>query len=247
MDTAPATKKLDTLSKETILKLAACAGLAAFWVFFLWNFFERGVYALVLNAFVFLSLFLGLFLWVLREKKRHSAYDITWVIPFCLITISFFIYDNPFLKITSILAFPALFAIFYNYAFLDGKQARYWNSVFLAKILSRVVSLAVAAGRSAMLYLEMIIPAGQVKRKIIAKVIIGLAVFLAFALTVFIPLLSSADAAFADKIQVIYDWAREIFSTVFVNKILTFIILSLVISAALFVWTKNFDYEDGTK
>ena len=49
---------------------------------------------------------------------------------------------------------------------------------------------------------------------------------------------------FADKVQVIYDWIKEIFSIPVVYKIIIFIIFSVLMSSMLFAWGKRFDYEE---
>lgn len=234
----------ENLTKKLILKLILCGGLSAFWVIFIWGFWSRGVYALGINAFVFSLLFVGLFIWVLHEKEKLSANDLIWIIPFGLITLSFLIYDNPFLKVISLLVSTILLAWFCNYAFLDDKKTRHWSFYFFSQIFKRVFSFLGQIGKSAILYLELIIPAEKAKRKIIAKIISGIILFLIIALTVFVPLLSSADSVFAGKMQIIYSLVKEIFSVPVVYKIVTFIILSVLAFSILFSWSKRFNYEE---
>jgi len=243
-------KKIEIFTKSLIIKLVLCAALSAFWVIFLWNFWNRGIYALGLNAWIFSSLTILLFVGVLRWKNNFFRRDLIWIIPFVLISLSFALYDNPFLKITSILVFIGLFPVFYNYSFLSEKEKRYWNFDFFIRILKRVFSFLTQIGRSLILYLELIIPANKSKRNIIAKSIAGVILFLIIALTVFIPLLSSADTVFAGKIQVIYNFVKEFFSVPVVYKIITFVILSIITFSMLFAWGKSFVYqekEEGSK
>jgi len=186
--------------------------LAVFWVVFLWNFWDKGVYALGFNAAIFGFLFLGLFIWVLFKKVAYVKSDLTWIIPLGLIVLSFALYDNPFLKGSSLLVFPVLFVIFYNQAFLKDKKTTIWNSQFILKIIERFFSFFTELGRSATSYLNLIIPVKKEKKGVIVRVIGGLLLFLLLALTVFIPLLSSADAVFAGKVQALYDFFTHIFS-----------------------------------
>ena len=236
---------LKDLTKRPAFKLIIFAGLSLFWVVFMWNFWDKGPYALGINAFVFLSLFIWTFISILREKEHFSKSDWSWIIPLLLIALSFLIYDNPFIKIINILVFPVLFAGFYNYAFLDNKEKRYWNPVFFLRILQRIFSFFSKLLKSLMLYLEMIVPADKGKKGIVSKVIAGVGLFLLIALTVFIPLLSSADPAFADKMGLINAWVKEIFSGPWAYKVIVFIILSVSMLSMSSAWGRKLDYEES--
>src|SRR3989344_7554171 len=96
----------EKLPKDTIIKLAVCVGLAAFWVIFLWNFWDKWIYALGINAFVFGSLFFGFFVWVLFKKGGYLKEDLVWIVPLSLIIISFLLYDNPFVKVVTLFVWP---------------------------------------------------------------------------------------------------------------------------------------------
>ncbi|MBI2637697.1 MAG: hypothetical protein HYW88_02240, partial [Candidatus Sungbacteria bacterium] len=132
-----------------ILKLIYCAGVALFAVLFLWNFWSTGPYALGMNAFVFFSLLLGVFIRVLHIEGKYGKHDLLWIIPFALIIASFAIYDNPFLKMAAIVVLPPLFALFYNSAFLADKNSVYWNQGFIIHICVRILSLLGELGNSA--------------------------------------------------------------------------------------------------
>lgn len=234
----------EKLGKELILKLFLSIIPAIFWVAFLWNFWDKGIYILGFNATIFGFISLGLFIWVLRQKGHYTKHDLFWIIPMILIFLSYSIYDNPFLKITSLLVLPVMFALFYNQAFLTDKKTRRWNFEFILKIVVRFFSFFTALGQTAKLYLHLIMPAGQTKKNTIARIIGGIILFLIIALTVFIPLLSSADALFAEKMGVIYEWFLNIFSSVFVYKLLVAVALTILIFSALAAWGKKFDYKE---
>src|SRR3989344_7827073 len=167
-----------------------CAGLAFFCVVFLWGFFDRGPYALGLNAFTFLSLFFGLFLWILHKNGKYTSSDLVWIIPIILIITGFLLYDNPFIKIVSIPILPTLFVLFYSQALLSGKQKTYWGFMFFIQILTRALSLAGQLGESIKVYTN---------KQLIIRVVIGVVIFLVAALLVFLPLLSSADVVFSKE------------------------------------------------
>lgn len=238
-------KKIESLTKEIVIKLIFSVALATFWVIFIWNFWDKGIYALGLNAFVFTSLLSALLIKDLDKKKKLTTNDLTWIIPLGLIVLSFLIYDNPFLKVISILIYTFSFGGFINYALLSNKKSVFWNFQLFSKIFKRFFSFFEKISESALLHLELIIPANQEKRRIIAKIIFGIILFLVIAVTIFIPLLSSADHVFASKIQIIYNFIKYFFvSSTIYNKIIFAIILSITIFSALLAWNKKFDYEE---
>ncbi len=230
--------------KNQKVKLIWSAVLAIFWVIFLWNFWDKGIYALGLNAAIFDFLLLGLFIWTLRKKNCWHKCDLLWLIPIILIILSYAIYDNPFLKSVSLLVLPVAFAIFYNQAFLPDKKTKLWNFEFIFKIINRFFSFFKKIGQSSILYLNLIIPTDKTKKHVIARIIGGVILFLIIALTIFIPLLSSADALFAGKVQIIYDWFLSIVSLPFVYKLLTSIVLAVFFFSVLMAWSKEFSYQE---
>lgn len=238
-------------SRGLILKLLYCAGLALFWVLFLWNFWDNGPYALGINAFVFLSLFFGIFIWVLRKEGKYASYDLLWIVPLALMIASFAIYDNPFLKVANIMAMPALFALFYNHAFLTDKKTNYWNYEFITNMCGRILSVIGQISDSVKTYLTLIIPASKTNKRVIVRVVAGVVIFLAAALVVFAPLLSSADAVFSENVQVITKWLQDIFLTLLVYRIVVFAILSVLFFSMLTAWSLSFHYiekdENGTQ
>jgi len=232
------------LTKPLVGQLLLCAGLAMFWVIFIWGFWHKGIYALGINFFIFLALFCGLFLSVIYRKVKFRFNDLVWLVPISLIILSFLIYDNPFLKIISLLVLPIIFALFYNYLSLDNKEARHWDFHFLINIIKRIFSFLSKIGLSIILYLELIIPANKNNKRVIAKVIAGVFLFLIIALTIIVPLLSSADKIFSDKMEFIYSWLKAHFSFILMYKIITAVILSILTFSALFAWNKKFDYQE---
>lgn len=239
--------KLLAPQNELFLKMVLSSFLALFWVIFLWNFWNKGVYALGFNATVFCFLLLGLFIFVLYKSSHYSRHDLYWMIPISLIMLSYALYDNPFLKIVSLLVLPLALGIFYNQAFFPDKKDGLWNFSFVLKIIARFFSFLREIGKTAKLYLSWLIPTNKTKERIILRTILGLILFLIIAFTVFIPLLSSADPVFASKVQGIYDFFLNIISRSFVYKLLVFIILSLLFFSVLNAWSKLFDGQKQTE
>lgn len=237
-------EKLLAPERELPLKLFLSAALAFFWVIFLWNFWDKGIYALGLNATVFWLLLFGLFIFVLHRSGHYSRYDLYWIIPTALIMFSYALYDNPFLKIVSLLVIPLALGIFYNQAYLPNKKNNLWNFDFVLKITARFFSFFRSIGQTAKLYISLVVPADKVKERVVLRIILGLILFLIIAFTIFIPLLSSADPIFAFKVQGIYDWFVKIIALSFVYKLLVFIFLSLLFFSVLTAWSKIFDYKE---
>jgi len=229
--------------RESLVKLALSAALAFFWVIFLWNFWSQGVYALGINAAIFFLLLSGLFIFVLRRRGLYSRRDLYWIIPLLLIMLSYALYDNPFLKLVSLLIIPLASGIFYNQAFLSDKESRQWNFSFVLKIASRFFSFFGQIGQTINLYISLVMPADKTKKSRVLRAVIGLILFLIIAFTVFIPLLSAADPVFALKVQGIYDLFLKIISLSFIYKLLVFILLSLLFFSVLAAWSKAFDYQ----
>lgn len=238
----------EKITEETMIKPAVCVGLAVFWVIFLWNFWDKDVYALGINAFVFLALFLGFFVWVLFEKGRYLKEDFFWIVPLSLMIVSFFLYDNPFLKAATLFVWPVSFFIFYNYAFLNDRRERPWDlSLAFHMFIGRLVAILGNIGKSAILYLEFIIPANEKYKKIIARVLMGLVSFIIIALVVLLPLLSSADESFARIVRVVHDWIINIIPLSFVHRLIFTIILSITFFAAVITWGNEFSCRKKEK
>ncbi len=234
-----------SLTKELIIKQLISALVSLFFVVFVWNFWSKGIIALGINAFVLLVFILLLFLRELQIQKRIQRSDFIWIVPLFMIALSFLIYDNTFLKVTSLLVFPVAFSFFYYNSFFERK-CDYWDLHFFKKYVVRVFSFIDKITTSINLYLELVIPAGKASWKMIAKIVLSIILFLTLAFTIFIPLLSSADAMFASKIKYIYDWLNQIFSLPLVNKSIVFMIFSVLLFSVQSAWArKNEIKEDG--
>jgi|GEM_PF-532931 len=237
-------EKMPAPKRELLFKLSLSAALAIFWVIFLWNFWDKGVYALGLNAAIFWFLLFGLFIFALHRNGHYSHYDLYWIIPVSLIMFSYALYDNPFLKLISLLVIPLAVGVFYNQAYLPDKKDRLWNSDFILNIVARFFSFFGEIGQTVKLYIGLVIPADKTKERVALRIILGLILFLVIAFTIFIPVLSSADPVFAVKMHGIYDWFLKVMALSFVYKLLVFIFLFIFFFSVLAAWSKIFDYKE---
>lgn len=230
----------DAIQKKQTNNLLASCAIALFGVLFLWNFWERGVSALGINFFIFLFLIFLLFNWQeLKEKKFFNRNNIICQLPIFLIFCGFLIYENPFIKIVSIIILPILFAVFYNYARLDYSANRYWDFNFLNQFVIRISSFFGCIGKAVKCYVETLLPKDGGKRKI-TKILIGILFFLALAVVVIIPLLSSADREFANKINFFYLWIKNLIAFNVVAKFIVFCFLSVFLMAGFLAWQPVF-------
>ena len=232
------------LTKEAVINMAWCLGLALFWVVFIWGIWQRGVFALGANAFVFFAFALALFIRVLYRRRHYQKRDLAWIVPLCLIALSYLIYDNPFLKAVNMLVYPALGAVFINYGFLKDKDKKHWDLDFVLHLIGRIFSFLAKIGEALNSYIDLLVPKAKRSRGTVRKTIVGIILFLVIAFTVIIPLLSAADSIFAARVDIFFGWFKNLFSEIIVYKIGVFMILSVGLFAALLAWGRSHDYKE---
>jgi hypothetical protein len=214
--------------------------LSAGWAALLWNFWDRGVFALGVNAAVYLAALASLFLWMARSKGIDLRENLRWVVPIFLIIASYALYDNPFLKSVSLLVLPVLFAGFLNHAFLEEKGRHPWDLRLLLTLVGRVAGFLFGLWHAAALHLQLIENAENRRHETLRRVVLGVVLFLAIASAVIVPLLASADATFGAQTDAILQWFGRFISADTVMKILVAAILSVATVAALVEWCKPF-------
>lgn len=218
------------------------AGLALFWVIFIWNFWEKGIYALGINATVFLLLALCLFLQPLYASRKLTASDAVWILPFFLIAISYSLYDDPFWKITSMLIVPVSFAVFYLQSFIQS--AVRWTLYFFFNIALQFISIFKYIFVVAERYMDFIAPKKASGRRVFIKVLIGIFILVVISVVVVIPLLSSSDAVFQKAVKDVYEWLKNFIFLSFWYRVLAFIGFSFLFGAALFSWGRQFNIPE---
>ncbi len=225
------------LERTNKILLSWSLGLALFWVVFLWGFIERGIVALGLNAFVYLGATLALFLWVMKNEGVSLKKNTAWIVPIALIVASYALYDNPILKAVSIPALPALFALFYNEAFLSAHGRMRWDGGALLTLVRRAFSPFIHV-RNAIDLTERALARVWKNPGIAKRVAAGIGIFAFMAAAVVIPLLSSADAQFAATMGFVSRWLSQLFTASFFGKTLVFLLLLIGTLALIFAWAK---------
>jgi hypothetical protein len=241
----PIIKERPALSRTLIINMIWSLGLSLFWVVFIWNFWDKGPYALGVNATVFFIALLAMFIRPLYYHRQYGKKDLYWIIPLGLIALSFLLYDNPFIKIVNVFVYPLLIFLFVNYGFLKDKEKRYWGTTFIANFFSRFFSLFGQIGIALKYYIAMLSP--KQRKGTARQVVLGLVLMLAIAFIVVIPLLSSADPVFGDKLAFVYDLVRRYISESAMAKIIFFLVFSPLLFSSFLAWAREFDYEDKEK
>lgn len=218
-------------------KLFWSLGLALFWVIFLWGFFARGIYALGVNAFLYLGATTALFLWAMKRDGISLRKNLVWILPIYLIVTSYLLYDNPFLKVVSILVLPTTFALFYNEAYLSANGRPRWSGKIIEALVWRALSIVTHIRKAGELFERLVLRARK-NPSTTKRVVVGIVLFLFVAVILVIPLLSSADAQFAAMMGFVNDWIKKLFSTSLFGKFLLFFLLSIGTIAALLAWSR---------
>lgn len=220
--------------------------LSLFFIIFLWGLWSKEFFALGINFALYLTLVTLFFVSRLRQNNKYSTNDLAWIIPLLLLSLSFALYENPFFKVFGLLSFPVLLALFYTYAFVDQKKEIDWDGLFIFKIIKHCLSFFLFLITSVRLLVDSVYDKENGDMGIVKRVVIGLALLL-FSLLIIIPLLSSADPLFAQKLKPFYDAIIDILSTSIVAKIIVFVVLSIGTLTALMAWGRPLIIAGPTK
>ncbi|MFH0856833.1 MAG: DUF4173 domain-containing protein [bacterium] len=224
------------------LPMLFSSGISLFFVIFLWGFGENDIFALGFNLAVFL-LFLLIYLGFNNEKFLNKK-NLLWSIPIIFISISFAVFENPFIKAVNILVWPIMVLIFYNYSQLEDSKNKFLNLDFFVSLIKRIFQFLGKVGTAIETYTHILTDSENKKRALIKRIIAGIILFLLIAFIVIIPLLSSADKIFAQKIDFIYVWVKNLVSMTFLAKAVVFSILSIFFLALGMAWQKVFTYNE---
>lgn len=194
--------------------VAGSFALSVYFVIALWNFWSTFVDALGFNSTVFILGFALLFLisYGITSWKKHAL----WIVPVVLIALSFSLWENPYLKVISILLLPLIMSVVFSYSLLSTRtiDIRFVVLSIVERMtlffkLKAAVSLVCGRWR---------LTEGE-NKKVLSRVALGILLFSILALTVFIPLLSSVDPQFAVIMQGILDWFYQVLSFRYMGRI----------------------------
>lgn len=225
-------KKPFPLSAKTTAALA----LAFFWVLTHWGYWDKGVLALGWNASVFwLGLLVVLFM---QSKERNFRKMSSWLIPLILMSSSFALFENPWLKSISMWVLPLSIVIFYVYGQMEVTKKTWWGSMFAWKILDHFFAIFTHVQKSvSQIITESLFLRKDEHKQRFKSIVIGLGLLTLLLLVVVLPLLKSADTEFAGFMGVLFDVVMKFFDSSLIGKIAVFIFISVGLLAVFLAWT----------
>ncbi len=220
---------------------SAALVISLFHIFFLWRFWEYGIEALGINITFFWILMIGFFL--LARWHTLTSRTLLWLIPFTVMIISLSIYTNPFTTWISVIIAPIIFFIFTTHESHQNLRASLWSKF-----------LPVTLIYSAFKYLGSIIPGISFYKSIgqdvtpdekenfgnVAKqVVLGLVILFILSVAVIIPLLSSADASFANIFHDFFEKFFNLFKFISFAKLFNLILGFLLLMGGVYYWRRK--------
>jgi len=193
------------------------------------------------NVFVYLTALFAVFLWMLRREGVRLRNCLYWIVPLGLIVLSFALYDNPFLKVVSILVLPVLFVIFHNVSLIEEEERLHWDSRLVGRLAWRALSLLGSLVGSARSHVQLLIPSRR-QDSLGVRIVAGVSLLLLISVTVILPLLGSADTQFAAALDQFTRWFQDLVSATVVSKILWALALSVATTAGVLAWGRKFSH-----
>lgn len=216
---------------NTTRLLQRSALLSLVWVTFLWGFLDDGVYALGLNATLFLIFFIQT---VIRERGSLLSYP-----PLIMVALSFSLYENPFFKMVCLPVVPLIFGFY----LLDEGPKRWHLVAVIRRLLVAVLLPLTYLGRATIAHVDLGSRLPSLPIPLAGSIAKGLTILLFLSLLVIIPLLSWADHLFAERmvwIQVFLgDYLLALLPEGMIARGVVFILLDLLILATIFAWQKK--------
>lgn len=203
--------------------------LSLYWVVAVWGFWSNFIYSLGFNLSVFILGMLALFFYAMGAKMARR--DRLWVFPIVLIAASFSLWENPFLKVINVLLLPFILSIFFAYSL--SLKKKFDLKFLLLAIWERIFLLVKIREAVGLFFGKLDLIKGK-ETRLAARIILGSLLFLLLAFTVFIPLLSSADPAFAKLLKGLMDWFYELISFRYIGR-LAFALVSSILLASYFL------------
>jgi len=239
---------LDKIKKKDLkLELILSFIISAYSVVFLWGFRGKWVYALWINFTILMSLILVWFWIVGKWNKKKFFKNLFWIIPIMLISISFAIRENPYMKTASLIVLPIGLSLFFYNFLLVNLWSKIWNFQFIWVILNRLFLPLSKIESAIKTVVNCILPNknkenNNQKLLIVKKSLIWLWIFVVVA-SVILWLLSSADQEFAVFVSDIINWFLDFVSFLVLRKIIVFSLLVVIIVSIVLAMKLPFTKE----
>lgn len=216
--------------------------LSLYWIVTMWGIFTKDINALGWNLTVFVLALLVLYTYASRsELPRRREY--VWLIPLLLLALSYSLYENPYVKVVNMLVLPLLFVSYFIITSTKHHERVVWNSSWIRRMLERAFGVVRQIEPSISAMLHALIPGGKQQSDLVKRIVIGLGILIFVSLVLFIPLLSSADTAFAEMVQNVQKFVVDLIELETLLKIVVFLILTVVTLAGLLHWTKEEEFS----
>ncbi|MDD5055354.1 MAG: DUF4173 domain-containing protein [Candidatus Peribacteraceae bacterium] len=229
-------------TQRSVRSVIFTLGLSLFWVVFCWGIWERGPWAMGINYLLFVLglAFLFDFQSVYRAPLRRQF---SWLIPIILIALSFFLYENPFIKAVNVVVLPPLFAV-YRIAVTTGNESnvRWSGNKWIEHLIRRFFGVLLKVGSAAEMIGRTIVPLKNGRTDVVRKVVLGVGILVLVSVAVFIPLLSSADPMFEKLTDDLWRQLADVLSMRYVFKTIFFAALSVVLLAMSLSWNTGQDF-----
>jgi hypothetical protein len=209
----------EKLPKESII--AACA-IAFLSVSFLWGFWTSGYFALGFNATIISSLIIYYIVTYGTSKARNNY---IWVIPSLLISLSFFLYENPFIKCINLIAFPFLVCFFLWVSKVDPEGKMSWRFLLLGDVVMSLNFYLTACIPNSLKHLYInALSSLKLNPKTFFSILKGIIPLVILYLIV-IPILTSADSLFGQKLNSLLAYLDIFFSISPIYRFVVFVII----------------------
>ena len=212
--------------------------LSLFWVLTAWNVWEKDVSAFGWNISVFIVGAMAIYAFA-SEKRTWQRADLLFLIPLGLIAVSYALYENPYIKLVNCLVVPTLFAAAWIVSSTRNSQSVVWNISWLLRIVERFVGIVSALATAVSLTIGSVLPSGNKRSDLHKRIAIGVVIFAVVACLIFIPLLSDADARFAELVRQVYEPLLKIISVETLVRFGVFVLLTLLLLAGIVRWTRE--------
>ena len=217
--------------------------LSLFWVLTVWNVWEKGPAAFGWNLSVFILGAMALYAFASGKRpERSRGADLLFLAPLGLIAVSYALYENPYIKLVNCLVVPLLFAGAWIVSSTRHSSSVVWNIDWLRRMIERFVGILGGLGATVLMIVESALPARGRGSDLHKRVAIGIVILVVVASFVFIPLLSGADARFAELVRNIYEPLLKIVSVETLVRFCVFVVLALFLLAGIIRWTREDTY-----
>lgn len=231
-------KKLSTPQFITLTSI----GLGLWWVLTHWGFWEKGLYAIGWNTTVFWFVLVGALIALSQKPLKNNWH---WLLPIGLISASFALWENPWLKMFSFLLLPILMGFFFGYSQLKANEKKYLDSESLEYLIERMFSWINQVGAGS----KVLTDSGtdklnQTTKQNLKQAGLGALILLGLSIVI-IPLLASVDAKFSMLIDDGFEALSDLIDISLVGKLMVGGVIAVITSALFLKWPQPITLVKG--